>query len=130
MYGREDPAGEDRSFNLLDNSGSILISRLERAKEIFDIIQLHYLEGSNYVSFQFVIEICFIYAQIEPDSKNKEANDANKRHEEEIAELKAKFLRHKEILKSNCDQAESEVVRLDEIYHDTVDRVLKVIAKY
>ena len=77
-----------------------------------------------------VIEICFIYAQIEPDSTNEEANDANKRHEEEIAELKAKFLRHKEILKSNCDQAESEVVRLDEIYHDTVDRVLKVIAKY
>merc|ERR1719336_1728879 len=63
--------------------------------------------------------------QIEPDSKNEEANDANKRHEEEIAELKAKFLRHKEILKSNCDQAESEVIRLDEIYHDTVDMVLK-----
>ena len=41
-------------------------------------------------------------------------------------ELKAKFLRHKEILKSNCDQAESECVRLDEIYHDTVDMVLKV----
>merc|ERR1712223_1607051 len=63
--------------------------------------------------------------QIEPDFTNEEASDANKRHEEEIAELKAKFLRHKEILKSNCDQAESEVVRLDEIYHDTVDRVLK-----
>ena len=47
MYGREDPAGEDRSFNLLDNSGSILISRLERAKEIFDIIQLHYLERAT-----------------------------------------------------------------------------------
>ena len=47
-------------------------------------------------------------------------------HEEEIKELKAKFLRHKEILKSNCDQAESEVIRLDEIYHDTVDMVLKV----
>ena len=49
-----------------------------------------------------------------------------KKHEEEITELKAKFLRHKEILKSNCDQAESEVIRLDEIYHDTVDMVLKV----
>ena len=47
MYGREDPAGEDRSFNLLDNSGSILISRLERAKEIFDIIQLLYLERAT-----------------------------------------------------------------------------------
>ena len=47
-------------------------------------------------------------------------------HEKEIMELKAKFLRHKEILKSNCDQAESEVIRLDEIYHDTVDMVLKV----
>ena len=43
MYGREDPAGEERSLNLFGNSGSILINRLERIKEIFDKIQLHYL---------------------------------------------------------------------------------------
>lgn len=62
--------------------------------------------------------------QIEPDSTDFDALNV-KKHEEEITELKAKFLRHKEILKSNCDQAESEVIRLDEIYHDTVDMVLK-----
>ena len=45
-------------------------------------------------------------------------------------ELKAKFLKHKEILKFNCDEAEGEVIRLDEIYHDTVDMVLKVIQSY
>lgn len=45
-------------------------------------------------------------------------------------ELKAKFLKHKEILKFNCDEAEGEVIRLDEIYHDTVDMVLKVIKSY
>ena len=43
MYGREDPAEEERSLNLFGNSGSILINRLERIKEIFDKIQLHYL---------------------------------------------------------------------------------------
>jgi len=62
--------------------------------------------------------------QIEPDSTDFDAAIVTM-HEEEIKELKAKFLRHKEILKSNCDQAESEVIRLDEIYHDTVDMVLK-----
>ena len=47
MYGREDPAGEERSLNLLDNSGSILTNRLERAKKIFDKIQLRYLERAT-----------------------------------------------------------------------------------
>jgi len=62
--------------------------------------------------------------QIEPESTDLDASNVTM-HEKEIMELKAKFLRHKEILKSNCDQAESEVIRLDEIYHDTVDMVLK-----
>ena len=47
MYGREDPAGEERCLNLLDNSGFILINRLERAKKIFDKIQLRYLERAT-----------------------------------------------------------------------------------
>ena len=69
--------------------------------------------------------IFHILQQIEPESTDLDASNATM-HEKEIMELKAKFLRHKEILKSNCDQAESEVIRLDEIYHDTVDMVLKV----
>ena len=48
------------------------------------------------------------------------------RHEEEIGILKAKFLKHQNILNSNYEQAENEVKRLDEIYHDTVQMVLKV----
>lgn len=56
---------------------------------------------------------------------NVDTTDKDKQHEDEISVLKAKFLRHKEILKSNYEQAENEVIRLDEIYHDTVDMVLK-----
>ena len=56
---------------------------------------------------------------------SKTMNESNQ-HAEEIADLKAKFLRHKEILKTNYEQAENEVIRLDEIYHDTVGMVLKV----
>ena len=48
------------------------------------------------------------------------------RHEEEMGMLKAKFLKHQNILKSNYEQAENEVTRLDQIYHDTVQMVLKV----
>ena len=58
------------------------------------------------------------------------ASKTGTQHEEEIAELKAKFLKHKQILKSNYEQAENEVIRLDEIYHDTVDMVLKVTQLY
>ena len=76
------------------------------------------------MKYSYII-VFYILQQIEPDSTDFDAAIVTM-HEEEIKELKAKFLRHKEILKSNCDQAESEVIRLDEIYHDTVDMVLKV----
>ena len=44
----------------------------------------------------------------------------------EINELKSKFLKHRQVLVSNYEQAEEEVKRLDEIYHETVDEVLRV----
>jgi hypothetical protein len=48
--------------------------------------------------------------------------DDNEKKEEIIA----KFLRHRKILMSNCEQAESEIKRVDEIYHDTINHVLEV----
>ena len=42
-------------------------------------------------------------------------------------EMKTKFLKHRQILVSNYEQAESEIKRLDEIYHETVQQVLQVI---
>lgn len=46
--------------------------------------------------------------------------------EAEIRDLKTKFVKHRQILVSNYEQAESEIRRLDEVYHDTVDQVLGV----
>ena len=45
-------------------------------------------------------------------------------------ELKSKFLKHRQILAANCEQAEDEVKRLDEIFHETVNQVLQVRAEY
>jgi len=45
-----------------------------------------------------------------------------------MQEMRSKFSKNRQILTNNWEQAESEVRRLDEIYHDTVDRVLMVLA--
>lgn len=45
-----------------------------------------------------------------------------------MQEMRSKFSRNRQILTSNWEQAESEVRRLDEIYHDTVDRVVMTMA--
>ena len=45
----------------------------------------------------------------------------------EIANLKSKLLKHQTIWKSNYEQAENEVRKVDEIYHDTVNMVLQVL---
>lgn len=42
-------------------------------------------------------------------------------------ELISRFLRHRKILMENCEQAEQEIKRVDEIYHETVKHVLKVL---
>ena len=41
-------------------------------------------------------------------------------------ELKTKFMKHRQILTANYEQAEDEVKRLDEIFHETVNQVLQV----
>eukprot|EP00092_Neocalanus_flemingeri_P032623 GFUD01035484.1.p1 GENE.GFUD01035484.1~~GFUD01035484.1.p1 ORF type:complete len:1136 (+),score=438.78 GFUD01035484.1:195-3602(+) len=45
-----------------------------------------------------------------------------------MQEMRTKFSRNRQILTSNWEQAETEVRRLDEIYHDTVERVLMSLA--
>lgn len=45
-----------------------------------------------------------------------------------MQEMVSKFSRNRQILTSNWEQAESEVRRLDDIYHDTVDRVVMCLA--
>ena len=42
-----------------------------------------------------------------------------------LTETREKFGRNRQILTSNWEQAETEVRRLDEIYHDTVDNVVQ-----
>ena len=66
---------------------------------------------------------------LQPDvvSNGKENRLNNKAdNEEEINELKTKFMKHRQILVHNYEQAENEIRRLDEIYHETVQQVLKV----
>ena len=45
---------------------------------------------------------------------------------QQVDDLKSKFMKHRQILTANYEQAEDEVKRLDEIFHDTVNQVLQV----
>ena len=49
-------------------------------------------------------------------------------YKKEIENLKSKLLKHETIWKSNYEQAENEVRKVDEIYHDTVNMVLQVLS--
>lgn len=44
----------------------------------------------------------------------------------ELHELKTKYVRHRQILQANYEASEEEVKKLDEIYYDTVTKVLRV----
>ena len=45
-----------------------------------------------------------------------------------MQEMRSKFSRNRHILTTNWEQAESEAMRLDEIYHNTVVRVVMTFA--
>lgn len=47
--------------------------------------------------------------------------------EESLKEMKNKFTKNREILTSNWEQAEEEVRKIDEIYHQTVNRVINTL---
>ena len=45
-----------------------------------------------------------------------------------MLEMRGKFAKNRQILTGNWEQAEAEVRRLDEIYHETVDTVIRELA--
>jgi len=47
--------------------------------------------------------------------------------EESLSELKGKFIRNQQILNSNWQQAEEEVKKVDQEYHETVNRVMNTL---
>ena len=46
-----------------------------------------------------------------------------------MQEMRSKFSRNRQILATNWEQAESEAMRMDEIYHNTVVRVVMTFAR-
>ena len=62
---------------------------------------------------------------IEPDCFDLNGTNLLEDSNEKKEEMIAKFLRHRKILMSNCEQAEQEIRRVDEIYHDTINYVLE-----
>ena len=45
---------------------------------------------------------------------------------ETAEEMRAKFMKHQQIYKANYEQAETEIKRMDELYQDLIENVLKV----
>ena len=45
---------------------------------------------------------------------------------ETAEEMRAKFIKHQQIYKANYEQAEIEIKRMDEVYQDLIENVLKV----
>ena len=64
----------------------------------------------------------------EVDKVRQEMKEVVLDNERKMAEMMNKFSRNRQILTSNWEQAENEVRRLDDIYHDTVDRVVLCLA--
>ena len=46
---------------------------------------------------------------------------------ETMEEMKIKFAKHQQIYKTNYELAESEIKRMDELYQDLIENVLKVL---
>ena len=66
--------------------------------------------------------------EVEEGSKLVELESELGEKERLVQEMMAKFSRNRQILTSNWEQAETEVRRLDDIYHSTVDRVVNSLA--
>ena len=45
---------------------------------------------------------------------------------ETAEEMRAKFMKHQQIYKANYEHAEMEIKRMDELYQDLIENVLKV----
>lgn len=62
------------------------------------------------------------------DNDQNDQNQANtdSSHQESVDDMRAKFSKHLQIYKTNYEQAESEIKRMDELYQDLIENVLKV----
>ena len=63
---------------------------------------------------------------LDPEIFDLNSTNLHVEDNEKKDELISRFLRHRKILMSNCEQAETEIKRVDEIYHDTINHVLEV----
>ena len=64
----------------------------------------------------------------EVESRLREMESQLGAKETAISEMRGKFAKNRQILTGNWEQAEAEVRRLDEIYHETVDSVIRELA--
>merc|ERR1719357_1359997 len=64
------------------------------------------------------------------DSMNKSSSNQNGGmiSHETAEEMRAKFIKHQQIYKANYEQAEIEIKRMDEVYQDLIENVLKTLS--
>ena len=104
--------------------------------------------GRKYTKTQFQVDalLAKLVASVQATSARREENIVNGNQESEvegrlremesqlgakeaaILEMRGKFAKNRQILTGNWEQAEAEVRRLDEIYHETVDSVIRELA--
>ena len=77
---------------------------------------------------------------IKDHDRNNDQNDQNDKNQiniddsmnksilngETMEEMRAKFMKHQQIYKTNYELAETEIKRMDELYQDLIENVLKV----
>ena len=77
---------------------------------------------------------------IKDHDRNSDQNDQNDKNQiniddsmnksilngETMEEMRAKFMKHQQIYKTNYELAETEIKRMDELYQDLIENVLKV----
>ena len=100
------------------------------------------------IKLQFQVDalLAKLVASVQATSARREENIVNGNQESEvetrlremesqlgakdtaISEMRGKFAKNRQILTGNWEQAEAEVRRLDEIYHETVDSVIRELA--
>ena len=98
------------------------------------------------LQFQVDALLAKLVASVQATSARREENIVNGNQESEvetrlremesqlgaketaISEMRGKFAKNRQILTGNWEQAEAEVRRLDEIYHETVDSVIRELA--
>ena len=121
---------EEMCKNQLENKDSLknlsaAIEKRRKSESILNMNQDHFDKLENLV--QDLVN--------ERNSNNDENNDQNDQNQlnttnnvqhETMEEMRAKFMKHQQIYKTNYEAAESEIKRMDELYQDLIDNVHKV----